>query len=75
MLNLNKHTKTIPKPKATLTFEASRTANMCVHIIMHDCCPDNFPSYRKDNHDRSDDVYWRGRGNNTPAKMRQSFCQ
>ena len=65
MLNLNKHTKTKPKPNLHSPF---RTALMYVRIIVYNChtqhstgnSADNFPYSPPDNHHSSGDVYWTG---------------
>ena len=59
MLNLNKGTKTKPKP-IPIFKNCFYVCNACT--IVHNTAQnsnDNFPYYPPDNHHSSDDVYWR----------------
>ena len=70
MLNLNKCTKTKPKP----TVDCKNCSYVCAYRCVHNTAQnssDNCPSCPPDNHDSSDDVHWRGgettAENKTPA--------
>jgi len=66
MLNLNKCTKTKPKPKPTHIFKNCSyvcvSASLCATVLHNTTqnSSDSFPSYPPDNHHSSDDVYCRG---------------
>ena len=66
MLNLNKCTKTTSKPKLICKNCSCVCASLCTTVVHNTALnsSDNVPSHSPDNHNSSDDVYWRGGGHN-----------
>jgi len=71
MLNLNKCTKTKPKP----TFIFKNCSYVCISLcttVVHNTAQnssDNLPSYPPDNHHSLDDIYWSGGGCPTACSL------